>query len=47
LTKNALLVLLDLEEFVIIVEREDDFKKYLRDRIQATIIDKNPYKKSI
>lgn len=45
LIKNALLVLFDLEEFVKIIETEDDFKKYLRDRIQATIIEKHPYKK--
>ena len=46
LIKNALLVLFDLEEFVKIIEREDDFKKYLRDRIQSTIIEKDPYKKN-
>lgn len=45
LIKNALLVLFDLEEFVKIIEDEDDFKKYLRDRIQTTIIDKHPYHK--
>lgn len=45
LIKNALLVLFDLEEFVKIIEREDDFKKYLRDRIQSAIIEKDPYKK--
>lgn len=45
LIKNALLVLFDLEEFVKIIESEDDFKKYLRDRIQATIIEKHPYQK--
>jgi hypothetical protein len=45
LIKNALLVLFDLEEFVKIIEQEDDFKKYLRDRIQSAIIDKDPYQK--
>lgn len=45
LIKDALLVLFDLEEFIKIIEREDDFKKYLRDRIQSTIIEKDPYKK--
>lgn len=45
LIKNALLVLFDLEEFVKIIEHDDDFKKYLRDRIQSAIIDKQPYKK--
>lgn len=43
--KNALLVLFDLEEFIRIIEREEDFKAYLRARIQNAIIEKNPYKK--
>jgi len=46
LIKNALLVLFDLEEFVQNIEREDNFKTYLRNRIQSTIIDKHPYKKN-
>jgi hypothetical protein len=45
LIKNALLILFDLEEFVKIIESAGDFKKYLRDKIQAAIIDKDPYKK--
>ena len=45
LVKNALLVLFDLEELVRIIEREDDFLKYCRARIQASIIDKDPYKR--
>lgn len=45
LIKNALIVLFDLEEFVRIIEHDDDFKKYLRDRIQTAIIEKNPYRK--
>lgn len=46
LIKNALLVLFDLEEFVKIIESESDFRKYLRDRIQTTIIEKHPYKRN-
>lgn len=45
LVKNALLVLFDLEEFVRILEREGDFLKYCRDKVQFAIIDKDPYKK--
>ncbi|GBF40633.1 restriction endonuclease [Leptospira johnsonii] len=45
LAKNALLVLFDLEEFVKNIEKEEDFKQYTRDKIQAAIIEKNPYKK--
>lgn len=45
LVKNALLVLFDLEEFVRVLEAETDFKQYLRDKIQAAIIDKEPYKR--
>lgn len=43
--KNALLVFFDLEELIRIIEREDDFKGYLRERIQSAIIEKHPYKK--
>ena len=43
--KDALLILFDLEEFVRVIEREDDFKAYLRTRIQNAIIEKDPYKK--
>ncbi|MDR1748280.1 MAG: restriction endonuclease [Spirochaetaceae bacterium] len=45
LAKNALLVLFDLEEFVKIIEKEIDFKEYSKNKIQAAIIDKEPYKK--
>ncbi len=45
LAKNALLVLFDLEEFVTLIEKEENFKQYTRDKIQAAIIEKNPYKK--
>lgn len=42
--KNALLILFDIEELVRIIEREEDFKAYLRERIQNAIINKDPYK---
>lgn len=45
LIKNALLIMMDLEEFVRIIEGEIDFKNYLRDKIKAAIIEKDPYKK--
>lgn len=45
LVKNALLILCDLEELVFIIEKEEDFKSYARERIQHAIIDKDPYKK--
>jgi len=45
LVKNALIVFFDLEEFVRIIEAEVDFKKYLRDKIRAAIIEKEPFKK--
>ncbi len=44
LIKNALLVLYDLEEFVKIIEKEEDFKKYAREKIKTAIIEKNPHK---
>jgi len=45
LIKSALLVMFDLEEFVKVIESENDFTNYLRDKIKAAIIDKNPYHK--
>jgi restriction system protein len=42
---DALIVFFDLKEFVTILEQEVDFKVYLRNRIQSTIIHKHPYKK--
>jgi restriction endonuclease Mrr len=47
LVKNALLVLFDLEEFVHVLEDETNFRQYLRDKIRAAIINKEPYKKII
>jgi hypothetical protein len=47
LFKNALLVLFDLEEFVKIVEKEIDFKQYLKQKIEIAILEKNPYEKNI
>ena len=43
--KGALLVLFDLAELVRIIENEENFKAYLRARIQNAIIEKDPYKK--
>lgn len=45
LTKNALLVLFDLEELVRVIESDIDFKQYVREKIRIAIIDKDPYKK--
>ena len=45
LVKNALLVLFDLEEFVNVIENEINFKKYLHDKIQSAIIDKDLIRK--
>ncbi|GAB5527796.1 MAG: restriction endonuclease [Roseivirga sp.] len=45
LQKNALLILFDLEELYLTMDRESDFNQYLRDKVKAAIIDKNPFKK--
>jgi restriction system protein len=45
LVRNALLVMFDLEEFVKIIENETDFRNYLRGKIKAAIIEKQPYKR--
>lgn len=47
LVKNALLIMFDLEEFVKVIDGEVDFKNYLRDKIKAAIIEKEPYKRII
>lgn len=47
LAKNALLVLFDLEEFVNVIEKEIDFNQYLKKKLDAAIIGKNPYEKNI
>lgn len=47
LIKNALLIMMDLEEFVKIIENEIDFRNYLRGKINAAIIEKEPYKRMI
>jgi len=47
LVKNALLVMLDLEEFVKVIDSESDFNDYLRNKIKTAIIEKTPYKKFI
>ncbi|MFV0366280.1 MAG: restriction endonuclease [Mangrovibacterium sp.] len=43
LKNNALLVLFELEEFVNMMQQNIDFNKYLRNKIQKAIIDKDPY----
>jgi hypothetical protein len=47
LVNNTLLVMFDLDEFVKVMESETDFRNYLRMKIQAAIIEKNPYKQNI
>ncbi|GHT78414.1 restriction endonuclease [Spirochaetia bacterium] len=47
LVKNALLVLFDLDEFVKIIEKEIDFKKYLKKKVETATIEKEPYEKNI
>ncbi len=47
LIQKALLILFDLEEFVKIIDSEIDFKKYLKDKIDSTIKNKNPFIKLI
>jgi restriction endonuclease Mrr len=47
LVKNVLLVLFDLEEFVKIIEKGIDFKKYLKQKIDIAVLEKDPYKKNI
>ena len=41
--KNGLLVLCDLEEFVKVLETERDLTSYLRQKIHAAILDKEPF----
>lgn len=45
LQKNAILILFDLEELYLTMDRESDFNQYIRDKVKAAIIDKNPFKK--
>ncbi len=47
LVKNALLILFDLEEFVKVIDNEINFKTYLRNKVQAAIIEKEPYKRMV
>ena len=44
LVKNTLLVMCNLKDFVSIIESEYDLRQYLKDKIQAAIIDKDPYR---
>lgn len=45
LVKGALLCFLDLEEIVQLLERKDDLLVFLREKIHAAIIEKQPYKR--
>ena len=45
--KNGLLILCDLEEFVKILESDKDLTSYLRQKINAAILDKDPFTKPI
>ncbi len=47
LTRNALIVMLDLEELVKVIEDEIDFKNYIRNKIKAAIVEKEPYKRFV
>jgi len=47
LQKNALLILFDLEELYMTIDRETDFNQYIRNKVKSAIIDKNPYKKFV
>jgi restriction endonuclease Mrr len=47
LVKNALFVLFDLEEFFNIIKNDIDFNRYLKKKIDAATIEKNPYEKYI
>ena len=43
LNRNGLIVLMNLEEFVKILERETDFIPYLREKILKVLIEKEPF----
>jgi restriction endonuclease Mrr len=47
LAGNALLVFFDVEEFVSIIEKGIDFRRYLKKKMEIAIIEKNPYEKNI
>ena len=47
LLKNALIILFDLQEFVTLLENEQDIKTYFRKKIHSAILDKNPFAKPI
>ncbi|MCE7925627.1 MAG: restriction endonuclease, partial [Haliscomenobacteraceae bacterium CHB4] len=47
LTRNAMIVLCNLEEFVKVLEAEQDFVRYIRLKIQSAIIDKEPFTQPI
>ncbi len=40
---KMVVTLCTLQEFVLLLERENDLKDYLREKVQAAIVDKNPF----
>jgi restriction endonuclease Mrr len=45
--KGALLLFFDLKEFVMIIEKQIDFKQYLRQKVEAATLNKEVYKTNI
>ncbi len=45
--KSIVVVLCELKEFVFLLEKESDIKQYLKEKINAAIIDKNPLHKPL
>ena len=43
LQQRRLVVLCDLQEIALLIEQEADIREFLRKKIQAAIVDKNPY----
>ncbi|MFC1867666.1 restriction endonuclease [Thermodesulfobacteriota bacterium] len=41
---QVVVILCKLQEIVMLLERGDDFVEYIRDKVRASIVDKNPYK---
>ncbi|HYU75878.1 MAG TPA: hypothetical protein VEL31_24660 [Ktedonobacteraceae bacterium] len=37
------MVLCDLQEIALLIEQEADIREFLRKKIQAAIVDRNPY----
>jgi hypothetical protein len=43
LLQRRVVVLCDLREIALLIEQEADIREFLRKKIQAAIVDKNPY----